>query len=191
MHEKCGGSFDDIDGKRDFWNVLSDCDLADLGCVGEQMTWARGQDNGRIMLEHLDREGYVEVIKMVWERDNSEEDVLMFAKKLRRMARAVGKWGFETFGCIPNKIKAISQEIDDLNKDLLGRRNSLNNIEDRNGVWKIGEDHFTATVFDYFSDIFTSLVLDEEIFNPILNDWNSFLSEHMKLRLAQPFNMDD
>ena len=54
MHEKVGGGRNDYDFIRDFRNIASDCDLADLGCIGEQMTWINGQGDGDMIMERLD-----------------------------------------------------------------------------------------------------------------------------------------
>ena len=35
MHEKVGGNDYDFSGMRDFRNIVSDCALIDLGCIGE------------------------------------------------------------------------------------------------------------------------------------------------------------
>lgn len=46
MHEMQGGSDHDFSGIKDFCNMASDCTLANLGCIGENITWMNGQGDG-------------------------------------------------------------------------------------------------------------------------------------------------
>lgn len=55
MHEKVEGNDSDFSEMRYFCNAANDCELSDLGCVGEQMTWINGQQDGDLIMDHLDR----------------------------------------------------------------------------------------------------------------------------------------
>lgn len=55
MHEKVGGNNHDFNGMIEFRNVVSYYSLANLGCIGEQITWINGQGDGDLIMEKLDR----------------------------------------------------------------------------------------------------------------------------------------
>ena len=65
----------------------------------------------------LKDEGCRDVIRKVWERELASGDAIIFLEKLNKVAGALSKWGRDTFGKLPKKIRAISKEIAYLNKD--------------------------------------------------------------------------
>ncbi|PON84025.1 hypothetical protein TorRG33x02_201450 [Trema orientale] len=75
------------------------------------------------------------VIKSVWVKEDCEGDGRLFNKKLERATGALSKWRTKTFGYIPMKIRALSKEIEELN-----RYANLNSSLDRVRILEIERD---------------------------------------------------
>lgn len=54
---------------------------------------------------------------MVLDMDLVNKEVQYFSSKIGQVARALNKWGNDTFGKIRKKIKALQREIESLNMD--------------------------------------------------------------------------